>query len=131
MQKFRINEKAAKVIRAKARELTEEKLERILHLVKVSVQRKAVTVKMQEAEVDEKYFSGITAQKRMELIMQALEAGFARKEVAMFSSEDLKCLDLGCFSIIIKDAYDVMSIPASVTPVSGVLETAIPANRKP
>ena len=47
------------------------------------------------------------AQKRMELIMQALEAWFARKEVAMFSSEDLKCLDLGYFSIIMKDTYDV------------------------
>lgn len=33
----------------------------------------------------------------------------------MFSSEDLKCLDLGCFSIIIKDAYDVTVMSRNIS----------------
>ena len=73
-----INEKAAKSIRAVAGKLTEEKLEGILHPVKASVQKKLVTVKM-PAETEEKYFSGMKAQERTELVMQALEAWFAGK----------------------------------------------------
>ena len=80
-QESRINEKMAKAIRAEAGKLTEEKLEGILHPVKVSVQRKPVTVKM-PAEAEEKYFSGMKAQERTELVMQALEAWFAGKEAS-------------------------------------------------
>ena len=80
-QESRINEKMAKAIRAEAGKLTEEKLEGILHPVEGSVQRKPVTVKM-PAEAEEKYFSGMKAQERTELVMQALEAWFAGKEAA-------------------------------------------------
>lgn len=80
-QESRINEKMAKAIRAEVGKLTEEKLEGILHPVKGSVQRKPVTVKM-PAEAEEKYFSGMKAQERTELVMQALEAWFAGKEAA-------------------------------------------------
>ena len=55
------------------------------------------------------------AQKWMELIMQALDAWFARKEVTMFSSEDLKCLDPGYFSIIIKDSHDVVVMSGNIS----------------
>ncbi len=80
-QESRINEKMAKAIRAEVGKLTEEKLEGILHPVKGSVQRKPVTVKM-PAEAEEKYFSGMKAQERTELVMQALETWFAGKEAA-------------------------------------------------
>lgn len=80
-QESRINEKMAKAIRAEVGKLTEEKLERILHPVKGSVQRKPVTVKM-PAEAEEKYFSGMKAQERTDLVMQALEAWFSGKEAA-------------------------------------------------
>lgn len=75
-----INEKMAKSIRA-AGELTEDKLEEILYPVKVSAPAKAVSVKI-PAEVEEKYFSGMKAKERTDLVMKALDAWFARKEAA-------------------------------------------------
>ena len=74
-----INEKAAKSIRVVAGKLTEEKLEGILHPVKVSASAKAVSIKI-PAEAEKKYFSGMKAKERTDLVMKALEAWFAGKE---------------------------------------------------
>ena len=76
-----INEKAAKSIRAAAGELTEDKLEEILHPVKGSAPAKVVNVKI-PAEAEEKYFSGMKAKERTDLVMKALEAWFSGKEAA-------------------------------------------------
>ena len=76
-----INEKAAKSIRAAAGELTEDKLEEILYPVRGSAQVKAVSVKI-PAEAEEKYFSGMKAKERTDLVMKALEAWFSGKEAA-------------------------------------------------
>lgn len=75
----KISEKAAKEIRAAAGDLAEEKLEEILHPVKASAAGKPVTVKI-PAEAEEKYFSGMKAKERSELVMQALAAWFEGKE---------------------------------------------------
>ncbi|XCP85118.1 ParB N-terminal domain-containing protein [Roseburia hominis] len=74
-----VNEKAAKAIRAAAGELTEEKLEEILHPAKASAPAKAVSVKI-PAEAEEKYFSSLNAKERTDLVMQALDAWFVGKE---------------------------------------------------
>ena len=76
-----INEKVAKSIRAAAGELTEDKLEEILHPVRESAPAKAMSVKIQ-AEAEEKYFSGMKAKERTELVMKAPDAWFAGKEAA-------------------------------------------------
>lgn len=76
-----VNEKAAKAIRTVAGELTEEKLEEILHPAKASALAKAVSVKI-SAEAGEKYFSGMNAKERTDLVMKALDAWFAGKEAA-------------------------------------------------
>ena len=76
-----INEKVAKSIRAAAGELTEDKLEEILHPVRGSAPAKAVSVKI-PAEAEEKYFSGMKAKERTDLVMKALDAWFAGKEAA-------------------------------------------------
>lgn len=76
-----INEKAAKSIRAAAGELTEDKLEEILHPPKASAPAKAVSIKI-PAEAEEKYFSGMKAKERTDLVMKALEAWYAGKEAA-------------------------------------------------
>ena len=68
-----INEKVAKSIRAAAGELTEDKLEEILHPVRESAPAKAMSVKI-PAEAEEKYFSGMKAKERTELVMKALDA---------------------------------------------------------
>ena len=75
----RLDEKKAKTIRASAGDLTEEKLEEILHPVKASAQKKMASVKI-PAEAEEKYFSGLRAQERTDLVLHALEAWFAGKE---------------------------------------------------
>ena len=75
------DEKAAKAVRAVAGELTEEKLEEILHPAKAPAQVKMVSVKI-PAEAEEKYFSGLKAKDRADLVMQALEAWFAGKGAA-------------------------------------------------
>lgn len=80
-QDVKVDEKTAKAVRAAAGELTERKLDEILHPAKVPVQVKMVSVKI-PAEAEEKYFSGLKAKDRADLVMQALEAWFAGKEVA-------------------------------------------------
>ena len=76
-----INEKSAKSIRAAAGELTEDKLEEILHPTKVSAPAKVVSIKI-PAEAEEKYFSGMKAKERTDLVMKALDAWYAGKEAA-------------------------------------------------
>lgn len=76
-----VNEEAAKAIRAVAGELTEDKLKKILHPPKVSVTAKAVSIKI-PAEAEEKYFSGMKAKERTDLVMKALDAWYAGKEAA-------------------------------------------------
>lgn len=76
-----VNEKAAKAIRAAAGELTEDKLEEILHPPKASATAKAVSIKI-PAEAEEKYFSGMKAKERTDLVMKALDAWYAGKEAA-------------------------------------------------
>ena len=76
-----INEKAAKSIRAAAGELTEDKLEEILHPVRGSAPAKAARVKI-PAEAEEKYFSGMKAKERTDLVIKALDAWFSGKEAA-------------------------------------------------
>ena len=80
-QDVKVDEKMAKAVRAAAGELTEEKLEEILHPAKAPTQAKMVSVKI-PAEVEEKYFSGLKAKDRADLVMRALEAWFAGKEAA-------------------------------------------------
>ena len=76
-----VNEKAAKAIRAAAGELTEDKLEEILHPQKAPALAKAVSIKI-PAEAEEKYFSGMKAKERTDLVMKALDAWYAGKEAA-------------------------------------------------
>ena len=76
-----VNEKAAKAIRAATGELTEDKLEEILHPPKASATAKAVSIKI-PAEAEEKYFSGMKAKERTDLVMKALDAWYAGKEAA-------------------------------------------------
>lgn len=76
-----VNEKAAKAIRAAAGELTEDKLENILHPPKESAPAKAVRIKI-PAEAEDKYFSGMKAKERTDLVMKALDAWYAGKEAA-------------------------------------------------
>lgn len=80
-QDVKVDEKTAKAARAVAGELTEGKLEEILHPAKAPAQTRMVSVKI-PAEAEEMYFSGLKAKDRTELVMQALEAWFAGKEVA-------------------------------------------------
>lgn len=77
----KVNEKSAKAIRAAAGELTTETLETILHPMKVSAPAKAVSVKL-PVEAEKKYFSGMKAKERTELVMKALNAWFDGKEAA-------------------------------------------------
>lgn len=76
-----INEKVAKSIRAAAGKLTKDKLEEILHPVRASAPVKAVSVKI-PAEAEEKYFSGMKAKERTDLVIKALDAWFSGKEAA-------------------------------------------------
>ena len=80
-QDVKVDEKTAKAVRAAAGELTKGKLEEILHPAKAPTQAKMVSVKI-PAEAEEKYFSGLKAKDRADLVMQALEAWFAGKEAA-------------------------------------------------
>lgn len=80
-QDVKVDEKTAKAIRAAAGKLTEEKLEEILHPAKTPAQAKMVSVKI-PAEAEEKYFSGLKAKDRTDLVMHALEAWFAGKGAA-------------------------------------------------
>lgn len=80
-QDVKVDEKTAKAVRAAAGDLTEGKLEEILHPAKAPGLAKMVSVKI-PAEAEEKYFSGLKAKDRSDLVMQALEAWFAGKEAA-------------------------------------------------
>lgn len=80
----RINESTAKAIRAAAGELTAEKLEEIMHPTKKPHPARSVSIKI-PAEAGEKYFSGMTAKERTDLVMKALDAWFAGKEAAHVS----------------------------------------------
>lgn len=81
VQDVKVDEKTAKAVRAAAGELTEGKLGEILHPAKASVPAKMVSVKI-PAEAEEKYFSGLKAKDRADLVMQALDAWFAGKGAA-------------------------------------------------
>lgn len=76
-----INESTAKAIRAAAGELTAEKLEEIMHPTKKPHPARSVSIKI-PAEAGEKYFSGMKAKERTDLVMKALDAWFAGKEAA-------------------------------------------------
>ena len=76
-----INGSTAKAIRAAAGELTAEKLEEILHPAKKPLPARSVSIKI-PAEAEEKYFSGMKASERTDLVMKALDAWFAGKEAA-------------------------------------------------
>lgn len=80
-QDVKVDEKTAKAVRAAAGDLTEGKLEEILHPANAPAPAKMVSVKI-PAEAEEKYFSGLKAKDRSDLVMQALEAWFAGKEAA-------------------------------------------------
>ena len=56
-------------------------MDEILHSVKEPAPAKMVRVKI-PAEAEEKYFSGLKAKDRADLVMKALEAWFAGKEAA-------------------------------------------------
>lgn len=45
----------------------------------------------------QKYFAGMSAIQMAVVVEQALEVWFSGKEAPVFSSEDLKCLDLHIF----------------------------------
>lgn len=80
----RINESTAKAIRAATGELTAEKMEEIMHPAKRPLPVRSVSIKI-PAEAGEKYFSGMKATERTELVMKALDAWFAGKEAAHVS----------------------------------------------
>lgn len=80
-QDVKMDEKTAKAVRVASGELTEGKLEEILHLAKAPASAKMVIVKI-PVEAEEKYFSGLKAKDRADLVMQALEAWFAGNEAA-------------------------------------------------
>lgn len=80
-QDVKVDEKTAKAVRAAAGELTAEKLGEILHPAVKPLQARSVSIKV-PAEAEEKYFSGMKAKERTELVMKALDAWFAGKEAA-------------------------------------------------
>lgn len=80
----RINESAAKAIRAAAGELTVEKMEEIMDPAKKPLPARPVSIKI-PAEAGEKYFSGMKAKERTDLVIKALDAWFAGKEAAHVS----------------------------------------------
>ena len=76
-----INESTAKAIRVAAGELTAEKLEEIMHPAKKTLPVRSLNIKI-PSEAGEKYFSGMKAKERTDLVMKALDAWFAKKETA-------------------------------------------------
>lgn len=76
-----INESAAKAIRAAAGELTAEKLEEIMHPAKKPLPARSVSIKL-PMDAEEKYFSGMKAQERTDLVIKALDLWFAGKGAA-------------------------------------------------
>ena len=78
---LKISSKMAKDFREAAGTLNLDRLNAITHPVAGVTAAKMVNVKM-PAEAEEKYFSGMKAKERTELVMQALDAWFAGKEAA-------------------------------------------------
>lgn len=76
-----INESTAKAIRAAAGELTAEKLEEIMHSAKKPLLTRSVSIKI-PVDVEEKYFSGMKAKERTEVVIKALDSWFAGKGAA-------------------------------------------------
>ena len=76
-----INESTAKAIRAVAGELTSEKMEEILHPAKRPLPARCVSIKL-PADVEEKYFFGMKAKERTDVVVKALDAWFAGKGAA-------------------------------------------------
>ena len=76
-----VNEKVAKAIRAAAGELTVAKLEEIMYPAKKPLQGRSVSIKI-PADVEEKYFSGMKAKERTEVVIKALDSWFAGKGAA-------------------------------------------------
>lgn len=77
----KLDEKMAKAARAAAGKLTEDNLEETLHPTRVCDRPKMVSVKI-PAEAEGKYFSGIKAKDRTDIVLRALDAWFAGKEAA-------------------------------------------------
>ena len=78
---LKITPQTARILREHAGALDGDRLNSITHPAAGTSQVKMVTVKM-PAEAEEKYFSGMKAKERTELVMQALDAWIARKEAA-------------------------------------------------
>lgn len=78
---LKISSKMAKDFREAAGTLDLDRLNAIMHPAAGGTKGKMLNVKM-PAEVEEKYFSGMKAKERTELVMQALDAWFAGKEAA-------------------------------------------------
>lgn len=80
-QDVKVDEKMAKAVRAAAGELIAAKLEEIMRPAEKHLQARSVSIKV-PAEAEEKYFSGMKPEERTDLVMKALDAWFAGKEVA-------------------------------------------------
>ena len=78
---LKISSKMAKDFREAAGTLNLDRLNAITHPAAGVTVAKMVSVKM-PAEAEEKYFSGMKAKERTDLVMQALDAWFAGKEAA-------------------------------------------------
>ena len=78
---LKITPQTARILREHAGALDGDSLNSIAHPAAGTSQVKMVTVKM-PAEAEEKYFSGMKAKERTELVMQALDAWIAGKEAA-------------------------------------------------
>ena len=74
-----VNKKVTKAIRAAAGEPTEDKLEEILHPVKVSAPTKLVSIRML-AKTEKKDFYGTKTKERKVLVMKALDVWYVGKE---------------------------------------------------
>ena len=77
----KLDEKMAKAARVAAGKLTVDNLGEILHPARVCDCPKMVSVKI-PAEAEEKYFSGIKAKDRTDIVLRALDAWFAGREAA-------------------------------------------------
>ena len=78
---LKISSKMAKDFREATGTLDLDGLNAITHPAAGGMSAKMVSVKM-PAEAEEKYFSGMKAKERTDLVMQALDAWFAGKEAA-------------------------------------------------
>ncbi len=77
----KITQKHAKLLRENTGTLDADGIDRILHPAAGASRSKTVAVKL-PAETEAKYFSGLNAKERTELVLQALDAWLAGKEAA-------------------------------------------------